>query len=387
MPYTILLADDDQTSLQTNLKFLKELGKDYVIVGAPDGLIAYDLVLRKKPDLIIIDWMMPRMTGLQVLEKVKNTPEVKDIPVIMVTAMVDPYDLAKAFKTGVTDYVKKPVDKIELLSRARAALKSYSYFQTVIKQKKELNEIHEELKIAHNKLSSLNDIKNIFLAVLSNDINEPLNSLKAFVRLLFKNINNFSKEEMKYVADNIKASLNDVSSLLKNLVKWSEREILNKENELKIKPLKIKKILSKQINPIEEDLIRKQILIENNLEEDYILNTDKSLISDFFSLFLECCARFIIKKGTISFYQNEQNNLEINIEGFRIMPKLLESIFSLDFYLNNQINPYERGSGLGFVLCKNLLQELDFAIKVQKNAEENITFIIENTQTLSLEKH
>ncbi|UZR94640.1 ATP-binding response regulator [Chondrinema litorale] len=387
MPYTILLADDDQTSLQTNLKFLKELGKDYVIVGAPDGVIAYELILRKRPDLIIIDWMMPRMTGLQVLEKVKNNPEVKDIPIIMVTAMVDSYDLAKAFKTGVTDYVKKPVDKIELLSRARAALKSYSYFQTVVKQKKELAQINDELKVAHQKLSSLNDIKNIFFAVLSNDINEPLNSLKAFVRLLFKNINNFSKEEMKYVADNIKASLNDVSSLLKSLVKWSERDISNNEKELNIKPLKIKKVLSKQISLIEEDLTRKQILTENNLSDDFVIHSDKALMCDFFSLFIECCARFIIKKGTITFSQSTENNLEINIEGFRIMPKLLESLFSLDFYLTNQINPYERGSGLGFVLCQNMLQELNFYIRTQKNGEENITFIVETERKLSLEEH
>mgnify|MGYP001025338235 CR=1 FL=1 len=378
MPYTILLADDEQASLQTNLKFLKELGSEYVIVGAPDGKTAYELILRKNPNLIIADWMMPRMTGLQLLEKVRANPTVKDIPLIMVTAMVAPKDLSKAFEKGVTDYIKKPVEKMELLSRARAALQSYDYFQKIVEQKKELSEMNQQLAIAHQKLKGLNEIKTIFFAVLSNDINEPLNSLKAFVKLLFKNINNFSKEEMKYVADNIKASLNDVSSLLKNLVKWSEHEMRPKEQEIAfISSFELKTILDKQIAEVEEDLTRKQILIENHIPDKVTFDVEPKSFSNFLSLFIECCSRFISKKGTIAFYQNDTDSLEIRIDGFKILPKMLPALFSLEFYLKNSINPYERGAGLGFVLCKNYLLESGYNIDLHSQDIEKIYFLVD----------
>jgi|GEM_PF-2070252 len=377
MPFTILLADDEQASLQTNLKFLKELGKDYVIVGAPDGKIAYELILRKNPDLIIVDWMMPRMTGLQLLEQVRSNPDVKDIPIIMVTAMVSPKDLSKAFEKGVTDYIKKPVEKIELLSRARAALQSYNYFQTILQQKKELGEMNQQLALAHQKLKGLNDIKTIFFAVLSNDINEPLNSLKAFVKLLFKNINNFSKEEMKYVADNIKASLNDVSSLLKNLVKWSEHEIKPHNNSVTYTTdIDLKSLLSKQFKEVEEDLIRKQIQIEDNTLANAYIEAEPESFSNFLGMFIECCSRFISKKGIISFYQNEKDTIEIQIDGFKILPAMLPDLFSLNYYIDNTINPYERGAGLGFVLCKNYLLESGYTIAIRPQAEENVHFLI-----------
>jgi K+-sensing histidine kinase KdpD len=317
------------------------------------------------------------MTGLQLLEKIRANPAVKDIPVIMVTAMVSPKDLSKAFEKGVTDYIKKPVEKIELLSRARAALQSYNYLLTINQQKKELGEMNHQLALAHQKLKGLNDIKTIFFSVLSNDINEPLNSLKAFVKLLFKNINNFSKEEMKYVADNIKASLNDVSSLLKNLVKWSDHEIYPRDKNITFsRNIDLKILLKKQLKEVEEDLIRKQIQIEDRTPENAYFEAEPESFSNFLGMFIECCSRFISKKGIISFYQQEKDSIEIRIEGFKISPAMLPALFSLDYYINNSINPYEKGAGLGFVLCKNYLLESGYSIELSSQIEEDVHFLI-----------
>ncbi|MBX2844289.1 MAG: hybrid sensor histidine kinase/response regulator [Flammeovirgaceae bacterium] len=377
MAYTILLVDDEKVSLVTNLKYLKDLDEEHSIVGAPDGEKAYDLALKKKPDLIIADWMMPKMTGLDLLVKLKSNSDTKDIPVIMVTAMATPSDLEKAFKAGVTDYIKKPVDKIELLSRARAALKSYNYFKEIVKQKEDLRIYNEKLTSAETRLVELNNIKDIFFSVISIDVKEPLNSLSAFVNLLFKNINNFSKEEMKYVAENIKNSLNSVSSLMGNLVKWTNAE---KENE-KLVPtsIELNQILNNSVDFSDLSLAKKNISVEIETEEEVKVLMDKGLLESFLNIFVESTTRFIEKKGEIIIQTSSKEDLSfmtVDVKGFSVSESQLENLFSLDYYVKNEVKPFEKGTGLGFVLCNKLLEKGNAAIELKIIKEREIQFEI-----------
>jgi two-component system sensor histidine kinase/response regulator len=379
MAYTILLADDERATLITNLTYLKELGDDHVVVGAPDGEIAFDLALKKSPDLIIIDWVMPKLTGLEVLEKIRAHEKTKDIPVIMVTAMASPKDLQEAFEKGVTDYIKKPVDKIELLSRARAALKTVSYFREIIRQQEILKEYNEQMAAAQAKLSELNTIKDIFFSVISSDLNEPLNSLTAFVNLLFKNINNFSKEEMKFVAENIRSALHNVSSLLKNLIAWSKTEVGNVhllQQEVELYTL-IEQIFLAQ----ETSLSRKNILVEVVPNTTVTPRSDGLLFAAVFQIFSESIARFMAKNGSVSIVPGSLSNALIYVDftchGFRIAEKHLDNLFSLPYYMGTDINYFERGAGLGFVLCEKMLKRIMGKIQVIQGTDpEQFTFRI-----------
>ncbi|MDG2031773.1 MAG: response regulator [Phycisphaerales bacterium] len=117
----ILLVDDNQQNLELIQAYLETLPVE--IETARDGIEAIEAVERKQPDLILLDVMMPRMSGFEVCQKLKANPETRDIVVIMVTALHEVADYERAVESGTDDFLSKPVNKLELLTRVRSLLR------------------------------------------------------------------------------------------------------------------------------------------------------------------------------------------------------------------------------------------------------------------------
>lgn len=116
----ILLVDDHDQNLELLEAYLEDLRAQ--VRTARDGVEALAKVAAEKPDLILLDIMMPRMSGYQVAKKLKADAATRDIPIIMVTALGEVSDIEKASDAGVTVFLTKPVNKQDLLSRVRAML-------------------------------------------------------------------------------------------------------------------------------------------------------------------------------------------------------------------------------------------------------------------------
>lgn len=125
----ILVVEDEAGHLKSIIEYLVDAGKDYDIISANNGLNACTIAEAEIPDLIIMDWEMPVMNGLEATRKLKATPATSAIPIIMCTGvMISSHDLQQAFNAGAIDFLRKPVDKIELLARVRSMLMLAEYF-------------------------------------------------------------------------------------------------------------------------------------------------------------------------------------------------------------------------------------------------------------------
>jgi len=144
----ILLVDDDNTIILLLQDILTDAG--FEIITATDGLLALENMRREKPDLVILDWNMPIKDGFQTLIEIESDPNIKDIPVIMLTGvMTNSENLKAAFEHGAFDYIRKNFDIIELKARIGAALKFVQANQQLIQIKN--NVLTENaLKIARN---------------------------------------------------------------------------------------------------------------------------------------------------------------------------------------------------------------------------------------------
>ena len=118
---TILIVDDNRQNLELLQAYLEEL--DCRILSAGDGLEALKTVNDRKPDLVLLDIMMPQMSGFEVCRRLKGDPGTCDIPVIMVTALNEFGDIERGIGCGTDDFVSKPVNKLELLTRVKTMLK------------------------------------------------------------------------------------------------------------------------------------------------------------------------------------------------------------------------------------------------------------------------
>jgi len=119
-PAKILVVDDEAdfvSTIQCRLEWCH-----YKVVTAANGTEALQKAEHEKPDLVLLDTSMPVMDGHQVLQRMRRHPLLKDMPVIMVTALCDPQDIAEASSYGVADYVAKPFDFAELLEKIAHAL-------------------------------------------------------------------------------------------------------------------------------------------------------------------------------------------------------------------------------------------------------------------------
>ena len=117
----VLVVDDNAQNAELLEAYLDDLG--VTVSVAHDGQAALDAVAADAPDLILMDIMMPRMSGYQATERLKGDTKTKDIPIIMVTALGEVGDVERAVDCGADDFLTKPVNKLELLTRVRSLLK------------------------------------------------------------------------------------------------------------------------------------------------------------------------------------------------------------------------------------------------------------------------
>jgi CheY-like chemotaxis protein len=117
----ILLVDDNVQNLELMQAYLESL--PCRIRTAIDGLEAIKAINDDPPDLILLDVMMPRMSGFELCQKIKANPSTRDIVVIMVTALHEVGDFERAVECGTDDFLTKPVNKLELLTRVRSLLR------------------------------------------------------------------------------------------------------------------------------------------------------------------------------------------------------------------------------------------------------------------------
>src|SRR5215208_1605886 len=139
---TVLIVDDNPQNIELLQAFLESL--PVKLVTAIDGIDALEKVAQHDPDLILLDIMMPRMSGFQVCRKLKSDPKTKDIQILMVTALNELGDIERATECGTDDFVSKPVNKFELLTRVKSLLRVRHLKSELERALTYLNEVEQE---------------------------------------------------------------------------------------------------------------------------------------------------------------------------------------------------------------------------------------------------
>jgi two-component system, OmpR family, phosphate regulon response regulator PhoB len=125
MSKPLVLVVEDEAALVTMLRYNLEK-QGFRVEEAADGQEALTLIAETRPDLVLLDWMLPAMSGLEVCRQIRRRPATRDLPVIMVTARTEDQDAVRGLNTGADDYITKPFSIDALLARIRALLRRSS---------------------------------------------------------------------------------------------------------------------------------------------------------------------------------------------------------------------------------------------------------------------
>ena len=178
----VLIVDDERRNAELLKVMLTPEG--YALLTASSGEEALNCLAEAKPDLILLDVMMPGMDGYQVVGKIKENPATRNIPVIMLTALDDRNARMLGLNAGAEDFLTKPVDRAELCVRVRNLLRLKAYGD-------ELRIAHEALAVALAEASDArlmaehaNNAKTQFLRAMSHELRTPLNAISGYTEIL-----------------------------------------------------------------------------------------------------------------------------------------------------------------------------------------------------------
>jgi len=211
----ILIVDDAPPNIRVLVEILT---KAYEISVATSGAEALEIASSKTdssrpPDLILLDIMMPEMDGYEVCRILRRNPQTRDVPVVFVTANTDDETLQQAFESGGSDYVRKPVNRIELLARIKSALNQLELTRKLLEEEK----LEGVLEMA---------------GAICHELNQPMQSVMGFSQLLLDDI---SEDNPKYeYIKIIKEQIDKMGKITKKLMRITRYETLDYIEDTKI---------------------------------------------------------------------------------------------------------------------------------------------------------
>lgn len=169
---TILIIDDDPSNIQVIINILQQNNESFKILSSSSSKLGLEIAELTVPDIIISDWQMPELSGIELIKKLKQNEKTKEIPVIIATGiMMTSSDLKLALDYGAYDFIRKPIEDNELIARVNSTLKFVEYYRTKIEiEKKVINleidrakaELDSHKKELISKTTMLLNINNLY---------------------------------------------------------------------------------------------------------------------------------------------------------------------------------------------------------------------------------
>ncbi|MCX7737375.1 MAG: hybrid sensor histidine kinase/response regulator [Candidatus Kapabacteria bacterium] len=354
----ILIVDDIPENLFLLGKTLQKEGYD--ISYASNGEQAINISKKLRPDLILLDILMPNMNGYEVCKIIKEDNETSDIPIIFLTALSDSSQVLEGFKVGASDYISKPFNIPEVIARIKTHLDLKLSRDMNINYINKLKAYNQELNEAEKKLIELNNSKDKFFSIVAHDLKNPFHGFMRLTEVMLVDFDELSKEEIKSYLLEIHSSAEKLYKLLENLLTWSRVQIgqIPYEPEL----IELHDLFDSAILLYKENAKSKKIKIQNKLIKGEKVFADKNMLDAVIRNLLSNAIKFTNIEGNIDIYSENENidnmlKIVIQDDGIGIKSEDLAKIFRLDYQIIRNGTANEKGTGLGLLLSKELIEK------------------------------
>jgi len=364
--FDVLIVDDIPDNIQLLAGFLdrNSIETSY----AHSGSQALSSIELKKPDLVLLDIMMPDLSGFEVCKKLKMNKQTADIPVIFLTAKTDKDDIIEGLKLGAVDFITKPFNFEELISRIKTQLQLKHTKDLIIKKSELIEKQNEELY-------ELNKTKDKLFSIIAHDLRNPFQVLIGLTQAIMDNFEFFDKPTLLEMLRQLYETSNQNYELLKNLLEWSysqqDRIVFNPQTFV------LDIFLKEKIALLQSSASKKNIRLVYQLASGIELTTDKDMLFTILRNFLSNAIKFS-KAGQAVLIKavKEAGNVVISVidNGLGISPEGLEDIFRITKQNKSLGTEKEEGTGLGLVLCKEFSERMKAKIKIESSLGKGSTF-------------
>ncbi|WP_341732022.1 MAG: response regulator [Microcoleus anatoxicus] len=383
----ILIVDDNQTNLDVLFELLRNYG--FKVLVAQDGESAIEQIEYIHPDLILLDIMMPGIDGFETCRRLKADPPTQDIPIIFMSALSDTLDKVKGFQTGAVDYITKPFQHEEVLSRIETHLTIRSLQKKLEEKNAELAHLNQNLeRLVEQKSKQLIDQeKTAIIGRLTqgmvHNLKSPLQVMQTSVDLIETKATKINDYSFFSYTKYILQAITKVNQIMDTLMVKSR-----KEQEQDLQPVNINELVQREIQLLEGNMYFKNKIKKKYFYDDKLPNIPLiySYISQvFYNLINNAMDAMWDKKSrelTIVTRQDESKiYLEIADTGCGIAPEDFSKIFD-PFYTSKPAKGEEQkegeptGTGLGLYTCIELLKPFKGEIAISSNLGKGSIFTV-----------
>ena len=340
--YKILIVDD----VMSNVLLLKILltNEKFQVCTANCGNACIEQARKEHPDLILLDVMMPDINGFDTAVIMKKDDELKDIPIIFLTALNTPQDLVKGFQVGASDFLTKPFNKEELIMRVMQQISLVAAKRIIEKQNKELK-------------ATLNNRDKMY-SVIAPDLRSPMASIRMVLNLVVQSTSaDTVGPELYTLLDQANRESEEVHDLLDNLLKWTKSQTgrLN----VVLQDLDLNDIIPGVVEIFEMIAQTKHITLDLQKTEDPLkVHADNDMLKTVMRNFMSNAIKFSPENSTIQILmanEGEFARVSVKDEGVGIAADRLDTIFHKGEATYGTGG--EEGSGLGLQLCQDFARK------------------------------
>jgi len=341
--YKLLIVDD----VMSNVLLLKVLltNEKFAIATASNGRQALEQVEKENPDLVLLDVMMPDMSGFEVAQHLKSNPNTADIPIIFLTALNSTADIVKGFQVGANDFISKPFNKEELIIRVTHQISLVAAKRLILSKTEEL----QRTIAGRDKLYS----------VIAHDLRSPMGSIKMVLNMLILNLPSEKiGAEMYELLTMANQTTEDVFSLLDNLLKWTKSQI-GKLNVV-YQDVDLVEVTDGVIEIFSMVASLKKIRIHEMKPEKMMVNADIDMLKTVVRNLLSNAIKFSKENSEVLVKMEEVDGMavvSVQDYGCGISEEGQKKLLHTDTHFSTFGTNNEEGSGLGLLLCK------DFVVK------------------------
>jgi len=371
----ILIVDDEQTYLDAIAETLNE--KNFKIVQALNGKMGCMVAEKFIPDIVIVDWEMPEMNGIEMIAELKKNDRTKDIPVIMCTGiMTSSKNLDTALNAGAIDYIRKPVDPIEITARINSALKIANAYKEIKCRKEQIEEQKLDIEQKNKELLELNATKDKLFSIIGHDLRGPIGGFKSFIEFMISDCDLTDTKEIKNLLILMQKVASSTYELLENLLIWAKSQ----QNEIVFAPKKVllKEIVVATIELFNQLLQDKKIEIVENIPCDISVFADKNMLETVLRNLISNSIKFTTSQKNIYILVDKNANeyvITVKDEGVGIKPDDIPKLFIKNEHFTTYGTNNEKGSGLGLILCKDLVERHNRKIWIESELGKGSSFI------------
>ena len=365
----ILIVDDIPKNLQVLGSILNL--ESYQIAFASTGLEALNVLETTKPDLILLDIMMPEMDGFEVCSIIKSNTELKDIPIIFITGKAEQEDIVNGLKLGAVDYITKPFNTPELLTRVKTHVE-------LKRSKDNIQKYAKELEHARDELALMNASKDKFFSIVAHDLRSPFSGFMGLTQLLLEDYSRLQPEDLQQIASSMNKASHKLYSFLENLLEWAKSQMGH--IELEFIRIDIHEVFKRIEFLFSDVLSEKDIKVFNNIPPDSIIVADNNTINTAIRNLISNAVKFTPIGGSIEFnlltMQDDTIQFEIKDSGKGIPKESMEKLFKIDSKVITTGTLNEKGSGLGLLLVKEFVEKNQGTISLQSEINKGTRAIL-----------